>query len=835
MEAKMGNVEIKRTCCYGCPTSGCFVQAHIEDGKLVKVTPDYELPCVPNCQRGFLENDGIAAIEYHNNSKRVNYPLKRVGERGEGKWERVSWEQALDEIGDKLNELKDKHSPHCISVNTGTAHHSDNNWVPQRFHTAIRSVNHTGHEGICYGAKIVSSEHTFGWPTSLYPPPGVEPKCIATVLNAYMTLPGIYLAIEQMKATGTKLISIDPRMTQQGRIADLWLQVRPGSDIALLQSWIRLMIKNEWYDKEFVEEWTNSPFLVRNDTGKMLRANAVFEGASDEDYVVYNTNTNAPAHWNHDTRKYEEENVAQALSGTYTLKLVDGTPVECTTAWDKLAERVDEWTPEKAEDVTWVPKDKIIAACEMFAKNTPGFFLVAHTYDSFAPGSSDVFRSSDIMKALTGTIDRAEVLTGCYDTNLCESIYDMELRPDEVFTDEEKAKQVGSDRFKAISFPGFDEKVRWQKKHWGAATNAMWSCQAHHQFIWDDLIDDKPDRVRAFLISGSQPFLKYSNVKKVYQAMMKLDLIVTNEFVMTPTAEISDYVLPMSDWFERAEVGPSSPNDIFNFLHVSDAVVEPQFERKSDYFVFRELAIRMGAGDKFPWKNLREAYNWRVRGTLKKTGCKDIGEYSQKIGCDYPEPIYEQYKQKGGFATPTGKCEFWSIMLEKLGYDPLPVHREPAESPYSRPDLLEEYPLILIGIDRHMPNYHSMYFEVPHLRAKYPDPYMEISHITARAMDPPISDGDWVWIESQRGRIKQRARLTEDMHPGVVKTCHHWWFPEKPGEAPGLHGMWESNTNVLTDDNPEKCDPVFGSFPVGHLLCKVYKVEEGDEIDYPKQ
>lgn len=265
-----------------------------------------------------------------------------------------------------------------------------------------------------------------------------------------MSLPGIWLGIEEMKRQGAKIISIDPRMTQGGRISDLWLQVRPGSDIALLQAWIRMIIKEEWFDREFVTNWTNGPFLVRTDTNKMLRASEVVEGGGDENFIVCDSVKNALVIWNADERKYEEEDVNQALSGTFPVTLTDGTTVECTTAWDKLAERVDEWTPEKAEEVTWVAKDKIIAGCEMYAKNSPGYFMVAHTYDSYAPGSSDVFRSRDILKAMTGAIDRSEVLTGCYDTNLCESIYEMELRPDEVFSDEDKKKQVGSDRFKAI-------------------------------------------------------------------------------------------------------------------------------------------------------------------------------------------------------------------------------------------------------------------------------------------------------------------------------------------------------------------------------------------------
>ena len=88
----MGETTIKTTTCYGCAHTACFVKAHIEDGKLVKVTPDREKICVDVCTRGFLANDGIAGIEYHYGEKRINFPLKRAGKRGENKWERISWD-----------------------------------------------------------------------------------------------------------------------------------------------------------------------------------------------------------------------------------------------------------------------------------------------------------------------------------------------------------------------------------------------------------------------------------------------------------------------------------------------------------------------------------------------------------------------------------------------------------------------------------------------------------------------------------------------------------------------------------------------------------------------
>ena len=81
-----------------------------------------------------------------------------------------------------------------------------------------------------------------------------------------------------------------------------------------------------------------------------------------------------------------------------------------------------------------------------------------------------------------------------------------------------------------------------------------------------------------------------------------------------------------------------------------------------------------------------------------------------------------------------------------------------------------------------------------------------------------ISDGQWVWIETPRGKIKQRARLTDEVHPAMVRVQ----IPAMPGAEPSLHGVWESNSNVLCPCDPEQRNPEVGGWPHTALLCKVY-------------
>jgi anaerobic selenocysteine-containing dehydrogenase len=288
---------------------------------------------------------------------------------------------------------------------------------------------------------------------------------------------------------------------------------------------------------------------------------------------------------------------------------------------------------------------------------------------------------------------------------------------------------------------------------------------------------------------------------------------------MTPTAQLADYVLPPACWLER----PSLWDYVFgNYLFAAEAalpnVVPGEYEHMVDYEIYRELAIRLGQGDYWPWQNLEEYYDAR----LKPMGYTHK-EFANKV---HYQPKVQRWKkyEETGFATPTGKVELYSTIFEKLGYDPLPRYYEPAETYVSDPELAKEYPLTLITGGRFNPMYHSEWRQIDSTRRLRPYPLVQIHPDTAARVG--IAEGDWVWIESPRGRIRQKATLFSGIKPDVVHAEHGWWYPELPGEEPWLHGAWESNVNVLTNDDPEVCGQISGVWPLKTVLCKVYKVKE---------
>lgn len=177
--------------------------------------------------------------------------------------------------------------------------------------------------------------------------------------------------------------------------------------------------------------------------------------------------------------------------------------------------------------------------------------------------------------------------------------------------------------------------------------------------------------------------------------------------------------------------------------------------------------------------------------------------------------VYYKYRERG-FSTPTKKVELYSTLMEKWGYDPLPKYVEVAESPISKPEVAEHYPYILDAGLRTPTFFHTANRQVPWLREIRENPIVEIHPETAKKHG--IKEGQWVYIESPRGRIKQCAKLNDGIDPRVIIAEHGWWYPEMKEEG---HGWDTSNVNLLTDNAYETLDPAMGSTNLRVCLCNI--------------
>ena len=405
------------------------------------------------------------------------------------------------------------------------------------------------------------------------------------------------------------------------------------------------------------------------------------------------------------------------------------------------------------------------------------------------PKCIQTIRAISMLPALTGNVDvPGGWVFGMHGIGRFPSLI-------ENLTPEANAKRLGADHFKLLGGEGADLPA------------------AHIPTLLQAMREGKPYPVKAFLVFGNNTLTTYANSSQVYESLMKLDFMVCADLFMTPTAELADIILPAASWPEIDQLA-GLPTVAANVVLANQRAVRIG-ECKADEEIFVELARRM----KLPvgTESVEEVLNSQLaRGGLNMT----FAQLKEKGSVTVPFK-YRKYED-GGFKTPTGKIELYSTRFKEMGYAPLPFYEEPPESPISRPDVCEDYPLVLTTGARIPYFFNSEHRQIENLRKAHRHPTAEIHPETAARYG--ITKGDWMWIETPRGRIRQRAKITDGIDPRVIAAQHGWWFPEDP---PPEYGVWKSNVNLLTDNQPPY-DPAMGTYQLRALLCRVSRAEKPD-------
>lgn len=691
----------------------CGVLVHIQDGRVVKITGDPDCPT----NLGYTCTKGRASMELLYHPDRLKYPMKRKGERGENRWQRITWDEALDTVAEKLSEYKREFGAESVAtiIGTGRPH------LPlyMRFSNCFGTPNHLSIINNCYFPRIVAARMTSGkfHVCDYYGFGGVYPGLVlnwgCNIVDSGAADGMCGYQITRTVNNGARLIVIDPRRTDLATRADYWLQIRPGTDDALALGMMNVIIKEKLYDREFVEKWT--------------------------------------------------------------------------TGFDDLAQRVEEYTPEKVSEITWIPADSIIQVARLYATTKPACIQWGNAIDQNI-NTFQTARAIQCLITITGNFDvpGGNISLVTPEGIKTHSVHGTQNLPlNERITPEIKAKMLGGGKYKVLD-----------------------SAVIHPRHLLDAIESGQPYPVKALFVMGSNTLLNQTDPVRTAQAFKKVDFTVVTDLFMTPTAQMADTLLPASSWLENDEVAD---------IHMGWCVLIRQKvagigECRDDKQILFDLAHRLGMNDDFPWKDVREFCDWTLEGAgLTFDEFRELGILTGKMR-------YRKYEHDG-FDTPSGKVELRCSTLESMGYDPLPYYVEPPESPYSTPELFKEYPLIITTGRRIQEYFCSEGRQIESLRKLKPDPIVEIHPDTAAGLG--IMSGDRVWIESPRGRIKQKALLTEGVHPGVVHAQHGWWFPEK---GPPEYGFTESNVNVIAAGMP--CDPHTGSESLRAFLCKVYKVQD---------
>jgi len=697
------------TTCWECSTC-CGALATVRGGRLVELAPNPHHPYSKGafCIKGIR---GAPGITYAPN--RLLYPMRRTGGRGEGKWGRIAWEEALAEMADRLSEVRRKYGPEAIVGATSGAYFS-RSVILALMLRSIGSPNWMINQDLCGGCRAVSAR-AMGLDITRGEDIDHARAALVVGRNASSADPVEWAALKAAKKRGARLIVIDPKRTSAAQIADLWLAPRVGTDAALALALVHVLISENLYDKEFV---------------------------------------------------------ATSCHG-----------------FPQLAERALQYPPTVAERLTGVPAAQIAAAARMYADG-PSTFVSGHGIDAFSAGVQ-TFRAYHCLLAISGNVGRAGGNLRSRIPKGMRSYLDLLHMADFRLPADIEARTIGADRFPLWAGP------------------KGWQTACHNPSVIEAMLTGRPYPVRALYASGVNILLTYPDTSRTIAALRSLDFVAVAAHAMTPTAEQADLVLPKTTALEEEEVSfmPSGPTVLF-----TRKLVAPQGEARSELDIALPLLEKMGERQAvvrhlLPWRSQRQ-FNTYLLGDsgiliedLERIGYQEV----------HPEP-----RSPRAFATPTGKIELYSTIMEQAGLDPLPAYTAPSHARIS-PEAARRFPLVLITGDRERTYHHSRFRDQPWAIKVSPDPRLTMHPDTARAMG--IEDGAWVRLEvaGGNGSCRLRLKLSDATPADVVNVGMGWWLPADPAPT---HGALDVNINAaLAYAGPY--DPASGSPDIRGMRCRV--------------
>jgi len=603
--------------------------------------------------------------------------------------------------------------------------------------------------------------------------------------------------VEALKR-GARLIVVDPRRTGIAKKADLWLQVRPGTDAALALGIAHVMIERGWYDREFIRDWTNGPLLVRADNGRLLTQHDLAAGRAQDSakkYVAWSETLGGPIIYDPATGGYDGDR--PALFGTYRIETLQGEVI-CQPAFELTAELCRRYRPERVEAICGVPRDQIENTARMLWEARPVAYY-AWSGVEMQTNATQIARAIAQLHVLTGSFDTpgGNVLFSAVPT---ANVAGLELLP-------------AGQRAKTLGLP---------ERPLGPA---RWQFVTSDE-LYRGILEQHPYGVHGLVGFGANLLLAHAGAHRGREALAALDFYVHTDLFMNPTAELADIVLPVASAFEREalKVGFEISPDAQSLVQFRRRVVEPRGEARSDTeFVF-ELAGRLGLGNHFWDGDIEAAYRYQ----LGPSGATLEALREQPGGVRVPQHTrYRKFAEPvtgvpRGFNTPTRKIELYSETMREHGYPPLPEYEEPLMGPVSRPELVGRYPLILTCAKNTL-FCETQHRALPSLRRQAMDPEVELH--PAAAADRGIHPGDWVHIETPEGSVRARARLNDTLKPNVVCGQHGWWQAAPEIGAPGYDPFSPAGANFNLLISNEAIDPISGSVPHRAYLCQIHRAD----------
>lgn len=613
-------------------TGSCSWKVYVKDGIMLREEQAGDYPRINQelpdynprgCQKG------ACFVEYVYGAQRIKYPLIRMGERGEGRWRRATWDEALELIAGKLLDNIYEHGP-----DTNTFFSVIPAMSPVSFCAGSRLAHFTGGvfcsfydwycdlppgEPITWGVQTESCEcadwfnakHIVLWGSNI----------------SQTRIPDAHFAWEA-RYNGATIACVSPDFNSSSIHADQFVPIKPGMDIILAHAVSRWLIENEAVDLPYIKEQTDLPFLVREDTGRFLRASDLAENARgsvsagkawDEGnsghegtdskkeepdpeavFYVFDLKTSGirptPGSQGSPAKHLRWEGVDPALEGSWPVTLSDGRAVTVRTVYSRLREILfdPQYEPARAAAACGIAEEDLVHFARGFTRKPA---MIIHGAGTNHWYHNDLLnRAMILIVALTGNVG---VNGGGFN------------------------HYVGQERiwpehgFKLLAFPEGAKRQRFQNMtlwtychtkqndpHRIAGKPVEWYIlesirrgwmPLHPKQDWSamtlDRMHDLPRKPRALIVWRANYLNQAKGNEAILRSLWKdLDLIVDVNYRMDTTALYSDVVLPASSYYEKTDLNST---DCHSFIHPFSKVLDPLFESRTDWDIFSALSRKM--------------------------------------------------------------------------------------------------------------------------------------------------------------------------------------------------------------------------------------------------
>lgn len=705
----------------------CSIKCTMRDGRVCLIQPNdafedkhFRRVCVK----------GISDIQHIYSDQRIQTPMKRVGERGEARFEAISWDDAYDLLIDNIKSTWDKYGHEALLVICSSEARPNYPLLPAALGAPTQGA--VGIDmgigngldpalGASKGTTSGPGENTavgVGWAGLTNEPRDLRySKYILVVGNNvfHSVLTRSSLLLDAQEA-GAKVVDVDPNYSQVAGKSDEWVPIQPGTDPAFYLGMASVIVNNKLYDESFMKARTDFPFLVNTETGKRLTlGEEIPEGkTSAGDEVVWDSAANAPVR--------HDQAGDPALSGEH---VIDG--VVYKTVFDLFVESLKDFDVNRAAELTHIPADKITEIATEYA--TSGASTIITGY-----GGNDKILNADIaghtlaaLVALTGNIGKPGAAVGSF-----ADYYGY-------------SASLGSWKFPA----GYKAGALKQK--------------------WFRLPYESND-IHMAIIAGDAPMNRTANYRETEKWMASLDFVCAIDMYYTSYTDYADLVLPACTQFENEEEY-SGVQTYGGYVLLREKCIDPLFDSRSDYRIQMDIIERLGLSDIAP-KTQEEYIRACIDGTTDETLqgltleklVANQGVFAQSCQLN---SIRRAYVDK--FGTPSGKVEFYYENMLPYGQE-LPRWEAPNECGADNP-LRSKYPLYFATYKSKY-RVHNQYWDAA-WNNQFEQANIEMNSIDLDARG--LKSGDKVRVHNDRGEFVTSVLLNEAVRPGCVRMPSGAW------------------------------------------------------------